>query len=331
MNNQSLAYCNNCGELVEFMVSDEVVKETFKGEQIEYKFRVGRCKCCNEEVAMDNEYNYRKSEARSEAYKQAIGIITLEEISEILEKYDLGKETLAEAMGFGKVTVKRYYEGFYPSKTYSDFLVKALDEEPYFIEMVKKNKAKLKDVSFNKIMLRYQRLNDLRDSKIAQIANYIVTQVGEVTPLALEKLLFFSNGVNYAMNGTQLIPEQCQAWAHGPVYPVMYNKYKRYGYKPIDDGICSRRGCMLSKLTDKEIEAIDLVINTFGLYSPKILEKISHSQKPWKEKRVGIKEKEPGKEVISEKSVKEFYEEKGLNSEKAIMAYINECIRREVI
>ena len=106
-----------------------------------------------------------------------------------------------------------------------------------------------------------------------RIANYIITHLGEVTPLALEKLLAFSNGVNYALNGEQLIWEESQAWAHGPVYPQIYNKYKRYGYKPIDDGIYSTHGCMLSKLTEKEINAIDMVINTFGLYSPKTLVK----------------------------------------------------------
>lgn len=327
MNNRNNAYCNYCEDLVEYVVSDEVIKEEFKGELIEFKFKVGRCKCCNREVATDIEYNYRKSEARAEAYKKAIGIITLDEITEILDKYDLGKENLADVMGFGKVTIKRYYEGFYPSKEYSDSLMKLLDNELLFMEMVEKNKDKLKDTAFKKIVQRYQRLRELSNSKILQIANYIVISLEEVTPLALEKLLFFSNGVNYALNGTQLISEQCQAWMHGPVYPVIYNRYKKYGYKPIDDGIRSGRGCMLSKLTDKEIEAINLVINTFGLYSPKILEKISHSQEPWKEKRVGIKEKDAGTEAISEVAVKEFYEERGLNSEKAIAEYIAECIR----
>ena len=146
--------------------------------------------------------------------------------------------------------------------------------------------------------------------------------------MALEKLLAFSNGVNYALNGEQLIWEESQAWAHGPVYPQIYNKYKRYGYKPIDDGIYSTHGCMLSKLTEKEINAIDMVINTFGLYSPKTLEKISHSQKPWIEKRYGYKEDEAGREVIDENSIRLFYEENNLNSEENIMRYIMNCIKK---
>lgn len=46
---------------------------------------------------------------------------------------------------------------------------------------------------------------------------------------------------------------------------------------------------MLSKLTADEIKAIDLVIKTFGVYSPKTLELISHSQAPWIEKELHIK------------------------------------------
>ena len=217
-------------------------------------------------MATDIDYNSRKSKAKIEAYKRKMGLITLKEISEILEKYDIGKEILADIAGFGKVTIKRYYDGVIPSREYSDILLKILCEEDYFMGFVEENKEKLREVAYRKIVSRYEKLAEISSSKVEQIANYIITHLGEVTPLALEKLLAFSNGVNYALNGEQLIWEESQAWAHGPVYPQIYNKYKRYGYKPIDDGIYSTHGCMLSKLTEKEINAIDMVINTFGLY-----------------------------------------------------------------
>ena len=327
MKNLKLAYCNACEDLVEYDEYDELIDEEFKGEKINYKFRVGRCKCCNCEVATDIDYNSRKSKVKIEAYKRKIGLIELIEISEILEKYDIGKETLADIAGFGKVTIKRYYDGFIPAREYSDILLKILHEEHFFMSLVEENKEKLKGVAYRKIMARYVRLAEISSSKIDQIANYIITHIGEVTPLALEKLLSFSNGVNYALNGTQLIYEESQAWAHGPVYPQMYNKYKRFGYKPISDGIYSTHGCMLSKLKDEEINAIDLVINTFGLYSPKTLEKISHSQELWKEKRIGYKDDEAGREVIDEDSIRLFYTENMLNSEDAIMKYIMTCIK----
>ena len=287
MENLKLAYCNKCEDLVEYDVREEYIKENFKGEIIKYKFKVGRCRYCNSEVAVDIDYNCRKSKEKIEAYKRKIGLIDLNQISEILEKYNIGKETLADVAGFGKVTIKRYYDGFIPSREYSEVLFKILNDEQYFIGLVEEHKNKLKDIAYRKVISQYDRLIKMGGSKIDQIANYIVTHMGEVTPLALEKLLSFSNGVNYAVNGEQLIFEDNQAWAHGPVYPQMYNKYKKFGYKPIDDGIYSTHGCVLSKLTDSEISVIDLVINTFGLFSPKTLENISHSQEPWREKRIG--------------------------------------------
>ncbi len=321
------AYCNECEDLVEFCVFDETITEQYKGEEVEFRFKVGRCKCCGCEVATDIDYNSRRSQEKIEAYKKKRGIIRLCEISELLEKYNVGKESLAEIAGFGKVTIKRYYEGFIPAKEYSDILYSLLNDEKYFWQLLEKNREKLTTVAYNKILERYERLLEIKNSKIDQIANYIIVHLGEVTPLALEKLLFFANGVNYALNGEQLIFERSQAWQHGPVYPYIYNKYKRYGYKPIDNGINSRHGCMLSLLSESEMKAIDMVIHTFGLYSPKTLERISHTQTPWIEKRVNYKDDEAGKDIICEDSVKNYYIENNLNSEEGIMKYIFKCLK----
>lgn len=318
----AFAYCNECEDLVEYKIVNEIVEEIYKGKKIQYNFNVGRCKCCNCEVATDIDYNSRKSKARIEAYKKAIDIITIQDISEIMDKYDVGKEALSEIAGFGKVTIKRYFDGYIPQANYSDILFDLLNDEQLFIEKVEENKEKLKDVTYRKIVDRYNRLMEISSSKIEQIANYIIVNLEEVTPLALQKLMSFSHGVNYSKNGTRLINEMSQAWAHGPVYPEIYNKYRKYGYKPIDDGVKSSHGCMLSKLSKEEIEVLDLVIKTFGLYSPKTLERISHTQDPWLEKRRGFEINQPCQEEISEESIKEYYCKLGLNSEESIMNYI---------
>lgn len=321
-----LAYCNECEDLVEFVVCNEIVNEEYKGVKIKYEFGLGKCIYCGSEVATDVDYNSRKSKAKLEAYKQAIGLINLREISELLSKYDVGKEALADILGFGKVTIKRYFEGFIPSKDYSDLLLKTLNDENMFYSFFDKHSDKLKESAVKRIIYRRNVLDEIRDSKIEQISNYIIWRLGEVTPLALEKLLYFSNGVNYAMNDTQLLSDECQAWAHGPVYPVAYNKYRSFGYKPIDQMVPSTHGCLLSKLSEEEIKAIDLVIDTFGLYSPKTLELISHMQEPWLEKRKGYGENTSGNEKIDEDSVKKYFVENQLDSKKTILSYISKCV-----
>lgn len=327
MNRTNLAYCNECEDLVEFVEREEIVEEKYKGELVRFKFRVGHCKECGHEVATGIDYNSRKSEAKINAYKHLKGIISQDEISEILEKYDVGKEALADIAGFGKVTIKRYFEGYIPAKEYSDILIDFLNDEGSFYSKVEANRDKLSESTYKRISTRHFSLLELSNSKINQVVNYIITNLEEVTPLALEKLLAFSNGVNYAMNGEQLLLEECQAWQHGYVYPQIYDKYKKYKFNPIDSGIKSTHGCMLSKLSKDEIKSIDMVIKTFGVYSPKTLELISHSQLPWLEKRIGYRENEPSNESVDETSLKKYFIDRQLNTEERIMSYIMEVIK----
>lgn len=44
--------------------------ETYKGEEICFRFEIGRCKSCGSEVATDQKYNDRRSKVKIEAYKK---------------------------------------------------------------------------------------------------------------------------------------------------------------------------------------------------------------------------------------------------------------------
>lgn len=321
-----LAYCYNCDNFVKFTNKEETVREEIKGVPIEYTFRVSRCKKCGEEISSDSSYNKRKADASNKAFLRAKGIISTDEIEEIINKYDVGKESLASIAKFGKNTIKRYFEGFYPSKEYSEKLYSLAKDEEFFISCVEEIKTDLKEITYQRIRNRYRELMQLNKSKIEQVANYIVVRVGDVTPLALQKLLYFSEGVNYALNNKQLITDKLEAWQHGPVYPIIYRKYKHFGYKPIDDGIACFQGCTVSLLSEDELKAIDLVIETFGLYSPKVLEKITHDQNPWKEKRIGYREDEAGNESIEEKAIKAYFIRYKLNKKTNIMKYIMDAL-----
>ena len=96
MDKMNLAYCNECEDLVEFTEQEEIVEEYYRGELVRFRFKVGRCKECGHEVATDIDYNTRRSEEKIEAYKRLKGIILQDDIVEILEKYDVGKEALAD-------------------------------------------------------------------------------------------------------------------------------------------------------------------------------------------------------------------------------------------
>ena len=323
---QRFAYCEKCGDLVEFHNSVEVVEEIYKNTEIKYEFNVNRCDECDSEVAPDLYYNSRKVQARLEAYKRVKGIITLDELNEMMAKYDVGKEPLAMLAGFGKVTIKRYFEGFIPSKEYSEVLFDLFDHEDKVLDRAEEVKEQISSVAYKKIIERLERLSDIADSKLDQIVNYVVANMEEVTPLALQKLLFFANGVNYASSGKRLIDERSEAWVHGPVYRRIYDAYRKYGYKPIDNAISSTRGCLTSLLSSDELKVLDLVIETFGLYSPKVLETISHMQEPWMAAREGFEENEPSQAIIDETIVCDYFKQNQLDSKRHIFEYISKLL-----
>ncbi|MCY4267368.1 MAG: DUF4065 domain-containing protein [Flavobacteriaceae bacterium] len=71
----------------------------------------------------------------------------------------------------------------------------------------------------------------------AHIGNYIIEQgekdYVEVTPLKLQKLLYFLFGEFYASTRQKLFKDSFYAWKHGPIIPHIYEQLKHYGKKPI--------------------------------------------------------------------------------------------------
>jgi uncharacterized phage-associated protein len=69
------------------------------------------------------------------------------------------------------------------------------------------------------------------------VANYFIERAKEdgvpVSPLKLQKLVFFAHGWNLALINAPLIRESVQAWKFGPVVPSLYHEFKDFGNDPI--------------------------------------------------------------------------------------------------
>ena len=98
------------------------------------------------------------------------------------------------------------------------------------------------------------------------VISYIFEQLGEVTPLALQKILYFIQGLYFSKYGIPLFSDNCQAWVHGPVYAEIYDMFSSFRYDPIDDPRFELLKGKSTNLNEKEREVIDLVVNTFGMY-----------------------------------------------------------------
>jgi uncharacterized phage-associated protein len=73
----------------------------------------------------------------------------------------------------------------------------------------------------------------------AAIANEFIRLAGEsnrtLSPMKVQKLVYFAHGWYLALTGEPLINEPVEAWQFGPVIPSLYHALKDYGSKDIAD------------------------------------------------------------------------------------------------
>ena len=299
----------------------------------EYHFLIttAHCKECGCEIGVKGILDYNAKEV-DEQFRKAEGIISLEEIEKLGKIYNLGKAPLSIALGFGEVTIPRYLAGQIPSKEYSDIMRAALSDTGVMKRLLEQNKDKLAEPAYKKGMSAIEELDALFSvpSKMLMVISYIFEQLGEVTPLALQKILYFIQGLYYSKYGIPLFNDNCQAWVHGPVYTEIYDMFRGFRYDPIDDPRFELLKGKSNDLNEKERGVINLVVNTFGMYSGKILERITHKEDPWRDAREGCLENEPSQEEISKEAIKEYFvsmrKTYDLNTETGITNYINNML-----
>ena len=128
-----------------------------------------------------------------------------------------------------------------------------------------------------------------------------------------------------------MFTEDCQAWVHGPVYPEVYDLFRDFKYDPIDDERFAVLVGAENKLNDDEKFVIDMVLDTFGIYGGKVLEKITHKEKPWHEARRGYGEGIPSSEILSKERIMNYYIEVnklyGIDNEEGIRKYIADMLK----
>lgn len=99
-----------------------------------------------------------------------------------------------------------------------------------------------------------------------------------ITPLKLQKLLYYAQGYSYIWDGKLLFEDDFEAWQYGPVIPYIYNHFKKYGQRGIPSFERKERVG-----TKDERETIEAIWRDYGKYSAFQLVRMTHLEKPWKE------------------------------------------------
>lgn len=302
-------FCEKCNNLVEYEIKEVDEKIEIKGKKYNYKRLIGYCKNCGEEIS-SNEINDENLIRIDNAYRNEENIIKTEEINKILSKYKIGKKPLSKLLGWGEVTLIRYLNGDVPSKVYSDQLYKILNDEKYMSKILEENKELITEKAYNNVKKAINQLKETKfqtsiESEIEVISEYIITIGKEITPLSLQKILYYAQGFYKAFFGKFLFEDDCQAWVHGPVYVNIYEKYKEFKSANISIDIDYD---IEDIIVDEKREILDVIIKYFGYYNGKALEKMSHYETPWINARKGLLPTENSNNIINKEDIKDYFE-----------------------
>ena len=294
-------FCEECRNDVEYTTASVPMTGTIKGKAYHYTGTEARCADCGNLVFVP-EISDDNLRSLYNVFREENGIVSLDVICAIPEKYDIGKRPLSLLLGWGELTFSRYCDGDIPTRQYSDILQRIYNEPQFYSELLEANKANLKSQrTYEKTRRAVDALLSVdapSNSKINTVIQYLLYQCEDITPLALQKALYYIQGFHFAFYRTFLFPEDCQAWTHGPVYRDIYFRYRDYRFDPIEKTTTFDT----SVFSASEKAICDSVINNLCCYSGKILERFTHNEAPWLTTRGDLPDSAPSDRII-EKSV----------------------------
>jgi uncharacterized phage-associated protein len=135
------------------------------------------------------------------------------------------------------------------------------------------------------------------------LINHADREAGEVvTHLKLQKLLYFAQAYYLANYNKALFQEDFQAWTHGPVIPEVWHKFKKHGFDSLPEQTRA------PAIKDNKIAGyMAAVLDRYGSIGAKRLEKITHEHAPWKDARGDLPEEASCSNIISKKTMRDFY------------------------
>lgn len=136
---------------------------------------------------------------------------------------------------------------------------------------------------------------------IFEISNWFLSKE-PMTQKKLQKLCYYAQAWCYALRGYRLMDSDFQAWIHGPVSPVLWDRFKSFGYDSIQI-----KGNLECKIASEDVHLLEDVWDTYGESTGNALEALTHRELPWMEARRGYESDERCSVVISPTTMASYY------------------------
>lgn len=135
-------------------------------------------------------------------------------------------------------------------------------------------------------------MNNFKPYTAMEISSYFINK--NVSPLKLQKLLYYSQLWFFVKNKKYLFSDQISAWIFGP---VVYNVWSNFRFIKRTDIIPTHKANNVN--LDNIINHLDDVWNAYGHLDGSQLVELTHNDKPWLISRNGLLNEQPSdKDVI---------------------------------
>ena len=105
-----------------------------------------------------------------------------------------------------------------------------------------------------------------------------------ISPLKMQKLLYYAQGIHLALHDIPLFDDPILAWPHGPVVNEVYQHYKGFGGNVIAHVFTETDEIILDTIENDPLahESLELTYANFAIYTAWQLRNMTHEKgSPW--------------------------------------------------
>lgn len=306
---KQLAFCEYCMTEIEYKINEVNKTSTLLEDEINYIGKEASCTDCGNEIFVSNICDYNLKSLYEE-YRNKHNIIKIMELERIMIKYSINKEALSILLGWKRETISRFLDGDMITSSHSDILKKIYKNPNYYSIILQTNKERIEIIEYNKSRQTVKAIlnKDATEEKIDSVIKYLLIRCEDITPLTIQKLLYYIQGFYYMFMDNFIFAQDCEASIKGPVYVSVQDRYEKFGYEVINNDILADENL---RLEDVERNVVESVIKFYGCYSGKILEQMTKNEVPWMLVRTkSISENNIPNKIIEKKLIEIYF--KGL-------------------
>lgn len=295
----------------------EFRKDVFLVTQFFYK-----CNDTGEEFTTDELDQINVNQLYNQ-YREKYGVPFPDEIKEIREQYGVSAAKMSEILGFGVNSYRQYEAGDIPTvasgrliqaakdpvefKKFLDDSRAVLTEKEYkkfsdrVDELIRKNRDNVWENLFTEQIFSHSKPTEYTGyrkpslERIALVIAYFSENVNDLWKTKLNKLLFYSDFLNYKRSGYSISGIAYRAIPFGPVpaeYDKLYIKLKDDELTNVNlvefngnygEAISAVRAFEAAAFSEKELKTLEDVARKFARYNTKQIVEISHKEKAWQE------------------------------------------------